>query len=290
MAKQTILRYPSLWVTFLIYTIIPWIQFEDLHLLMFNFEHHRLEIFFTAFEASIHQQIYIIITIFIALLVGLNLTLSRFYCGYFCPSSLATLILQKLNNPILEFFIIGLFAFILAFSTIAYFTPAYELAINFTSFPPSAIFVGIITTGILSMFLVFRGWYCSILCPYYFVSAILPQEDKQTFELKDKDSCINCDKCVKICPVDNLDIKNGFDIRCLQCGLCDIACEDVMLKHNKKSLIGLRIHTRTIFNSFSKYGRIYALLIYFISIFLFVYILDSGFLDFCYFENKGLHK
>ena len=84
-----------------------------------------------------------------------------------------------------------LFAFVLAFSTISYFTSASNLVLNFTKFDTASIFVGILTTLFTSIFLVFRGWYCSILCPYFFVSAILPQKDKQTLEFFDKGNSLN---------------------------------------------------------------------------------------------------
>lgn len=288
MAKKQIL-VPSLLITFFLYILFPWLSFNDIHLLMFNFEFHRFEFLFIAFEASTHQLIYIVITLFIGLLVGLNLTISRFFCGYFCPTSLASIIAMKLKNPFVLFFAIMSFAFILAFSTISYFTSAVDLFLNFTKFDTASIFVGILTTGFTSIFLVFRAWYCSILCPYFFVSAILPQEKKQTFEFFDKESCISCEKCVKICPIDDLDIKAGFDIRCIQCGLCEVACENVMLKFNKPSLIRKKFNERNIFKSFSKNGYFYGIVVFVLIISIIVYILDSSFLDNCYFINKNLY-
>lgn len=288
MAKKQIL-VPSLLITFFLYILFPWLSFNDIHLLMFNFEFHRFEFLFIAFEASTHQLIYIVITLFIGLLVGLNLTISRFFCGYFCPTSLASIIAMKLKNPFVLFFTIMSFAFILAFSTISYFTSAVDLFLNFTKFDTASIFVGILTTGFTSIFLVFRAWYCSILCPYFFVSAILPQEKKQTFEFFDKESCISCEKCVKICPIDDLDIKAGFDIRCIQCGLCEVACENVMLKFNKSSLIRKKFNERNIFKSFSKNGYFYGIVVFVLMISIIVYILDSSFLDNCYFINKNLY-
>lgn len=288
MAKKQIL-VPSLLISFFLYILFPWLSFNDIHLLMFNFEFHRFEFLFMAFEASTHQLIYIVITLFIGLLVGLNLTISRFFCGYFCPTSLASIISLKLKNPFVLFFTIMSFAFILAFSTISYFTSAVDLFFNFTKFDTASIFVGILTTGFTSIFLVFRGWYCSILCPYFFVSAILPQEKKQTFEFFDKESCISCEKCVKICPIDDLDIKAGFDIRCVQCGLCEVACESVMTKFNKSSLIKKKYKNRNIFKSFSEKGYIWGCLIFIIMIVSIIYILDSSNLDNCYFINKNLY-
>ena len=288
MAKKQILA-PSLLLTSFLYILFPWLSFDNVHLLMFNFEFHRFEFLFMAFEASTHQLIYIVITLFIGLLLGLNLTLSRFYCGYFCPTSLASIITLKIKNSFVLFFTILIFAFTLAFSTISYFTASVDLFLNFMKFDMSAIFVAILTTAFTSIFLLFRAWYCSILCPYFFVSAVLPQEKKQTFEFFDKDSCIDCNKCVKICPIDDLDIKAGFDIRCVQCGLCEVACESVMTKFNKTSLIAKKFKDRGILKSFSKNAYILGVLIFILMFLLIFYILDSSFLDNCYFINKSLY-
>lgn len=290
MAKREILA-PSMLATLFVYIIIPWVSFDGIHFLMFHFEQHRFEFLFMAFETSTHQLIYIVLTLFIGLILTLNFTLSRFFCGYYCPSALATIIHLKFKNPFVLFAVIFSLAFLLAFSTVAYFSPAYELLIHFKEFGMAAIFVGIIATLFTSIFLLFRGWYCSILCPYYFISAILPQEEKQTFEFKDKESCIECNKCVKICPVDDLDIKNGFDERCVQCGLCEIACEDVMMKHsNKHSLISKREKDKSPLNNFSKNGLVIGIIVFVIMIGIVYFLLDNSLLDYCYFENKVLYR
>jgi polyferredoxin len=288
MAKKQILA-PTLFITLFLYVLFPWLSFNNIHFLMFNFEFHRFEFLFMAFEASTHQLIYIVVTLFIGLIVGLNLTISRFYCGYFCPSSIASFISLRFKNPFLIFVSVLTLAFILSFSTISYFTSAFDLFLNFTKFDTASIFVGVLTTAFTSIFLVFRAWYCSILCPYFFVSAVLPQEEKQTFEFFDKNSCINCDKCVKVCPIDELDIKAGFDMRCVQCGFCESACEKVMAKLNKMSLISKKFKDRNIFRSFSKNGYIWGIIVFAIMIFIIIYIFDSSTLDNCYFINKNLY-
>lgn len=290
MAKKQILA-PSMVITFLLYIGLPWVSFDGIHFLMFHFEMHRFEFLFMAFEASTHQLIYIIVTLFVGLLLALNFTLSRFFCGYYCPSSIASVIHLSFKNPFVLFVAVFVLAFSLAFSTIAYLTPAFELLRDFADFGTAPIFVGILATLFTSIFLLFRGWYCSILCPYYFLSAILPQDDKQTFEFKDKESCIECNKCVKICPVDDLDIKNGFDVRCVQCGLCEVACEDVMMKHAQKhSLISKKIENKSLWNSFSKNGTIFGIITFILMVATIYYILDTSMLDYCYFENKILYK
>ena len=114
MAKKQVLA-PTLLITFFLYVLFPWMSFNNIHLLMFNFEFHRFEFLFMAFEASTHQLIYIVISLFIGLLVGLNFTISRFFCGYFCPSSFATFITTSIKNPFILFFFFFLFALVLAF-------------------------------------------------------------------------------------------------------------------------------------------------------------------------------
>jgi polyferredoxin len=288
MAKKQILA-PSMVITFLLYISLPWISFDGIHLLMFHFELHRFEFLFMAFEASTHQLIYTIVTLFIGLVLTLNFTLSRFFCGFYCPSALASIIHLKFKNPFVLFSVVFLLAFSLAFSTIAYFTPAIGLLLNFFEFGLGAIFVGILTTLFTSIFLLFRGWYCSILCPYFFISAILPQENKQSFDFVNKEDCIDCNKCVKICPIDDLDIKNGFDIRCIQCGLCEVECTDVMKKLGKRSLIFRKFNNRNIFKSFSANGYIFGIIVFILMILSILYILDNTFLDNCYLINKNLY-
>ena len=50
--------------------------------------------------------------------------------------------------------------------------------------------------------------------------------------------CIDCDQCVAVCPT-GVDIRNGSQLGCIQCGLCIDACDAVMAKvHRPTRLIG----------------------------------------------------
>lgn len=44
--------------------------------------------------------------------------------------------------------------------------------------------------------------------------------------------CIDCRQCVNVCPT-GVDIRNGLDLGCIQCGLCIDACDAVMAKIDK---------------------------------------------------------
>jgi cytochrome c oxidase accessory protein FixG len=42
-------------------------------------------------------------------------------------------------------------------------------------------------------------------------------------------SCIDCNQCVAVCPM-GIDIRDGAQLECINCGLCIDACDDVMIK------------------------------------------------------------
>jgi cytochrome c oxidase accessory protein FixG len=42
-------------------------------------------------------------------------------------------------------------------------------------------------------------------------------------------SCIDCKQCVAVCPM-GIDIRDGAQLECINCGLCIDACDDVMIR------------------------------------------------------------
>jgi len=95
----------------------------------------------------------------------------------------------------------------------------------------------------------FREQFCSYLCPYArFQSAltdeetILVQYDLTRGEprggknAKDVGRCIECNKCVFVCPT-GIDIRDGFQLECIACARCIDACDIVMEKQGHESLI-----------------------------------------------------
>ena len=39
--------------------------------------------------------------------------------------------------------------------------------------------------------------------------------------------CIDCHQCINVCPT-GVDIRNGIQLGCIQCGLCIDACDNIM--------------------------------------------------------------
>ncbi|MGI9629100.1 MAG: cytochrome c oxidase accessory protein CcoG [Longimicrobiales bacterium] len=96
----------------------------------------------------------------------------------------------------------------------------------------------------------FREQFCNYLCPYArFQSALADDEtlivsyDEPRGEPREKGRnaaidgrCIDCNKCVVVCP-QGIDIRDGFQLECIQCARCIDACTSVMTPLNHRTLV-----------------------------------------------------
>ena len=87
----------------------------------------------------------------------------------------------------------------------------------------------------------FREQFCSYICPYArFQSALADDESliitystargepREAGKKAAQDGrCIDCNKCVAVCP-QGIDIRDGFQLECIQCARCIDACTSVM--------------------------------------------------------------
>jgi cytochrome c oxidase accessory protein FixG len=96
------------------------------------------------------------------------------------------------------------------------------------------------------------AWYreqtCNFVCPYArFQSALtdestliisydVPRGEPRGKAAKARGGCIDCDKCVVVCP-QGIDIRNGFQLECIACGRCVDACTSVMGKLGHPTLV-----------------------------------------------------
>ncbi|HLD23653.1 MAG TPA: 4Fe-4S dicluster domain-containing protein [Sulfuricurvum sp.] len=224
---------------------IPWIMLGDFHLLLFNFSHDRLEIGGFAIEMSTFAMISLLLLLGVALTLISALSLSRFYCGTLCPNTFFAHLLNLFKGKKTSFFskaagfiLLAFLASMLAFSLVAYGISTDELIDAIAHLTFAGWLVIILSLLMIAEIYMVQGWYCAYLCPYGAITAILPIEDRLTYRFDDPNiNCTECEGCVKICPIPDLDIRHGFDIRCIQCGLCEEACEKVFAKCTRPSLI-----------------------------------------------------
>ncbi|MDX6751655.1 cytochrome c oxidase accessory protein CcoG [Geminicoccaceae bacterium 1502E] len=89
-----------------------------------------------------------------------------------------------------------------------------------------------------------REQVCTYMCPWPRIQGALVDQDTMavTYEAwrgeprgkhkkgqswDGRGDCIDCRQCVAVCPM-GIDIRDGFQLECIGCGLCIDACDDVM--------------------------------------------------------------
>ena len=142
-------------------------------------------------------------------------------------------------------------ALVTGITFVGYFTPIRELVPDIAAFETHrwaafwVIFFSFMTymnAGYL------REQVCMYMCPYarfqsvmYDVDTMIVSYDEARGEprgagKRNNDTplgdCVDCTWCVQVCPVD-IDIRDGLQYECINCGLCVDACNDIMDKVNK---------------------------------------------------------
>jgi cytochrome c oxidase accessory protein FixG len=142
-----------------------------------------------------------------------------------------------------------LVAFLTGGAWILYFGDAPTVVREFATGEAGAtayFFVGLFTatTYLLAGFA--REQVCTYMCPWPRIQGSLVDRDTLavTYEAwrgeprgkyrkgegwEGRGDCIDCKQCVAVCPT-GIDIRDGFQLECIGCGLCIDACDEVMHK------------------------------------------------------------
>ncbi|WP_143270994.1 cytochrome c oxidase accessory protein CcoG [Bradyrhizobium brasilense] len=145
---------------------------------------------------------------------------------------------------------------------VLYFADAHTLVHDLATFQAPAIayiWIGILTATTYLLAGYMREQVCVYMCPWPRIQAALTDEWalnvtykydrgeqrcslKKSFDLRARGEkigdCIDCNQCAAVCPT-GVDIRNGAQLGCIQCGLCIDACDAVMKKIGRASrLIG----------------------------------------------------
>ncbi|MFB6452125.1 cytochrome c oxidase accessory protein CcoG [Bradyrhizobium tunisiense] len=145
---------------------------------------------------------------------------------------------------------------------VLYFSDAPTLVKDLATFQAPAIayvWIGILTASTYLLAGHAREQVCLYMCPWPRIQAALTDEwalnvtykydrgaprcsVKKGLELrslgKKVGDCIDCNQCVAVCPT-GIDIRDGAQLGCIQCGLCIDACDNVMKKIGRPArLIG----------------------------------------------------
>jgi cytochrome c oxidase accessory protein FixG len=155
---------------------------------------------------------------------------------------------------------------------VLYFADAPTLVKDLATFQAplmAYIWIGILTVTTYSFAGLMREQVCLYMCPWPRIQAALTDEYafnvtyrydrgepraslKKGTALRDQGlpagDCVECMQCVHVCPT-GIDIRNGPNLGCIQCGLCIDACDAVMAKTGRPARLiaydtDINIHLR----------------------------------------------
>ncbi len=230
---------------------VPFVTYEGVHLLLFDFYHHRFEFLFSVTEVGTARLIALFVLIAAGMIMLLNLTLSRYFCGNLCPKTLLSRLYhdsietrllglgtpynrqsdkERFRHPLKQlaaYLLLLLITIVSSWAFFLYLIPWKDwISLTYNAYAGYE-FLGVAWGGIgLYLFaeaLFFKNFFCSYLCPYQMTALAFANRARHTFH--ESPECQACEACVRICPIESLDIRQGFESRCIECGDCAAVCE-----------------------------------------------------------------
>lgn len=112
--------------------------------------------------------------------------------------------------------------------------------------PVIYFFVGLLTFTTYSLAGTMREQVCTYMCPWPRIQAAMIDEHslqvtyrgergeprgphKKGATWEGRGDCVDCTQCVAVCPM-GIDIRQGLQLECINCGLCVDACDEVMAR------------------------------------------------------------
>jgi cytochrome c oxidase accessory protein FixG len=237
---------------FLIFLALPFLN-------VMRFDIPRQRFYFFGFELWISEFgiVFFALMFLMFLIVAASVLYGRVYCGYLCPQMIfseASVALQsKLQRMIVKrggsrrtarilfYAIVAAASVVLAFIFVAYFIPPRDLAGRLLALDirtAGGITGAAVTVLTFLDFAFLRQRFCTTACPYGYLQGMLGDGRTLLVHYRDEQhDCIECKKCVRVCPM-GIDIRESpFQIECIHCAECIDACDEILARFKKPGLI-----------------------------------------------------
>lgn len=246
------------WLTSLLILLLPWLQPGGNSLLRIDVPTLSLYLFGQVLRI---EELFLFLLFCLAFGISfllITLVSGRVWCGWACPQTtlndLAEWFAKQLKLKVVDNRLRGdnwrkalaqifylLLAALVAANLIWYFIEPQRF---FSSLFSGQMHYGVWLTFLcltLTIYLdlaVIRRLMCIEFCPYGRIQTALVDPGTLTLQMPDseKDRCIKCNSCVRCCPM-GIDIRQGFQVECINCGRCLDACRQVMQKRRQPGLI-----------------------------------------------------
>jgi len=241
------------WVQAICFAMFVALPFLD----VIRFDIPRQRFYFAGYELWINEFgiVFFALMFLMFVVVAGSVLYGRVYCGYLCPQMIfseASLHLEtsirkrwlkrhaRLQRPA-YFAAVAAASVALAFIFIAYFVEPRELWHRLASLDiRTAGGISGATVTILTFldFSLVRLRFCTTVCPYGYLQGMLGDGNTLLVQYRDPEKqCIECKKCVRVCPM-GIDIRSSpFQIECIHCGECIDACDEILARLKKPGLI-----------------------------------------------------
>ncbi|MEF3254989.1 MAG: 4Fe-4S binding protein [Deferribacterales bacterium] len=230
--------------------IIPFIKIDGNSL--FRFDIRELIFYLLGYPLPINNFFFILLaTLFFTFaFITMTLVYGRIWCGWLCPQSVTievTSFIDKVKKgevgrKFIYILLLLLISFIISMNMVFYFVDPYKFFRDIAGgyiHPVTLGFIIVLTVIIfLDVYLV-RFRFCATVCQYSMIQSVLYDNNTLAVYMipETKDECIKCNACVKVCST-GIDIRQGLNSACINCAKCIDACEKVMSKRGKRSLLG----------------------------------------------------
>jgi cytochrome c oxidase accessory protein FixG len=252
------------WILLVFFLSIPWLKVSGRPFLRFDVslgEFYILGQFFHVHDAPMILFLALSFILFFGLLTVL---FGRVWCGWACPQTVfiekifreierwfegpalerrrlefAPWTLERTGRHIGKWISYFLVSTVIMHSFVAIFTGPEKLAQMIAHGPSDSwgtfLFVSLSTLLILFDFGWFREQFCIFVCPYGRIQSVFQDDETKTVaydvsrgEPRKIADCIDCRRCVQVCPT-GIDIRDGSSqLECIACTACMDACDDVM--------------------------------------------------------------
>jgi cytochrome c oxidase accessory protein FixG len=216
-----------------------------------RFDIPRQRFYFFGYDLWINEFaiIFFALMFLMFLVVAMSVFYGRVYCGYFCPQmifseasvSLEARLLRwaakrgrsKRSGRMLFYATVALASTLLAFAFVGYFVAPHDAFSG-----AAAISWAVVAVMTFLDFSLVRERFCTTVCPYGYLQGLIGDRNTLLVHYRDEaHDCIECRKCVRVCPM-NIDIrKSPFQVECIHCAECIDACGEIMTKVGKSNLI-----------------------------------------------------
>jgi polyferredoxin len=230
-----------------------------------RFDIPRQRFYFAGIELWINEFaiVFFALMFLMFLVVVSSVFYGRVYCGYLCPqmifseaslnleSRLKKWVTKKLISwsakarnrlhAVLFHAMVAAASVFLAFIFICYFVAPRDVLNSVLTFDirtAGGISGAAVTLITFLDFSLLRLRFCTTVCPYGYLQGMLGDKNTLLVHYRDEThECIECKKCVRVCPM-GIDIRESpFQIECVHCAECIDACDDIMGKLHKPGLI-----------------------------------------------------